>query len=256
MTPIQTYLATENLSLEFPTQPSGARAAADGSRKPVLDRITLNLRDGDRLAVMGRNGSGKSTLLRTLAGVLPPTSGRIWSHGTIAAILSASAGFEKTATGMDNIYLRGLLLGMSKKQIDKLLPSIVKFADLGDALYEPLQTYSSGMVIRLAFAICTSSRPNILLLDEWIGTGDAVFVERAETRLSGLLDNARIMVLTTHSAALIKRFCNRAIVLEGGRIVCDGSVELGIGYYKQLVAATKLARIQRQKASELAAPSV
>ncbi len=248
----QAYLATENLSLDFPRSPTGVRTQEHGKRKPVLDRITLNLKDGDRLAVMGRNGSGKSTLLRTLAGVLPPTSGRIWSNGTIAAILSASAGFEKTASGYDNIYLRGLLLGMTKPQIEKTLPSIIKFADLGSALYEPLHTYSSGMVIRLAFAICTSSRPNILLLDEWIGTGDAVFVERAETRLAGLLDNARIMVLTTHSAALIKRFCNRAIVLEGGRIVCDGSVERGIAFYKQLVAATKLARIERQKAAELA----
>lgn len=241
-----TFLATENLSLQFPRNPNSGTAKTDNGKKLVLDRVTVNLKEGDRLAVMGRNGSGKSTLLRAFAGVLPPTGGRIWSKGTVAAILSASAGFEKTASGMDNIFLRGMLLGMTKRQIEKAIPSILKFADLGEALHEPMHTYSSGMVIRLAFAICTSSRPSILLLDEWIGTGDAVFVERAENRLAGLLDNARIMVLTTHSADLIKRFCNRAVVLEGGRIVFDGQVEHGIGFYKQLVAAAKLVRLQQR----------
>lgn len=234
---MRNLIAIENLSVAFPPRKVfGQRNAL----KPVfaLKQISLTLRDGDRLGIIGRNGSGKSTLLRVMAGVLPPTSGRIWSQGNLASILSASAGFERAASGYDNIFLRGMLLGMSRREIEKAVPEILAFANLGDSIHWPLSTYSSGMIVRLAFGVCTSIRPNILLFDEWIGVGDAMFVESAEARLHDMLNQASIMALTTHSEPLMRRFCNRAVVVEDGEIVADGDLDECWRFYRELIVAT------------------
>ena len=230
-------IAMENLSLVFPRRDL---LSIGRIQKPhrALNQISITLRDGDRLGIIGRNGSGKSTLLRVMAGVLTPSSGRIWSNGTLASILSASAGFEKTATGYDNIFLRGMLLGMSRREVKQALPEILAFANLGDAINWPLHTYSSGMVVRLAFGVCTSVRPDILLFDEWIGVGDAMFVESAEARLQDMLDQASIMALTTHSEPLMKRFCTRAVVVEDGSIVASGALDDCWRFYRELIVAT------------------
>lgn len=173
-----------------------------------------------------------------MAGVLPPTSGRIWSQGNLASILSASAGFERAASGYDNIFLRGMLLGMSRREIEKAVPEILAFANLGDSIHWPLSTYSSGMIVRLAFGVCTSIRPNILLFDEWIGVGDAMFVKSAEARLHDMLNQASIMALTTHSEPLMRRFCNKAVVVEDGEIVADGDLDECWRFYRELIVAT------------------
>jgi lipopolysaccharide transport system ATP-binding protein len=236
-------IVLENLSLIFPRRGRVSKMAKYADRR-VLSQISLTVRDGERLGIIGRNGSGKSTLLRVMAGVLRPTSGRIWSQGTLASILSASAGFEKAATGYENIFLRGMLLGMSRSEVKRAVPEILEFSGLGEAINLPLHTYSSGMIVRLAFGICTSIRPNILLFDEWIGVGDAMFIESADERLHSMLDHANIMVLTTHSEPLMKRFCNRAIVIEEGEIVAAGGLDHCWRFYRELIVATRPERVR------------
>lgn len=239
---MQTSLILENTSLVYPQRANKSPA------RPSVDRVSLNFADGDRVAIIGRNGSGKTTLLRLLSGIYHPTSGRIWSVGRRAAILSASSGFEQGATGYENIFLRGMLLGMTKAEVKRAVPDISRFADLGDALHQPLSSYSSGMALRLAFAICTSMRPKILIFDEWIGVGDAVFMERAQHRLSRMLDSASMLILASHSEAIISKFCNRAIVIEGGRIGFDGPVDAALAYYRELIAIAQIAAYYRAEA--------
>lgn len=231
----------ENVSVVFPQRPKSGGLARPGG----LRRVSLTLAPGDRLAVLGRNGSGKTTLLRTLAGIYAPSAGRRWVVGRTAAILSAASGFEPAATGRQNIYLRGLLLGLTRREIAGAVPGIIHFADLGAAIDAPLASYSSGMALRLAFGICTSVRPDVLIFDEWLGVGDAAFIDAAEARLSAMLSEARIMVLATHAESLARRFCNRALIIEGGEVVMEGSVEAAIALYREMSAfarATAAAR--------------
>ena len=237
-------LILENVSLDYPVKGAGRRTA-ERTRKRALDRLNLSLAEGDRVAIIGRNGSGKTTLLRLLSGIYSPTSGRIWTSGRRAAILSAASGFEQNASGYENIFLRGMLLGMSKAEVKRALADITRFADLGTALHQPLSTYSSGMALRLAFAICTSMRPQILIFDEWIGVGDAVFMERAQHRLDRMLDSASMLILASHSEAIISKFCTRAIVIEGGRVGFDGPVRDALSYYRELIAIAQLAAFYR-----------
>lgn len=242
-------LILENVSLRYP---NNANQRPSEPTSPSVDRISLNLGDGDRLAIIGRNGSGKTTLLRLLSGIYHPTSGRIWSSGRKAAILSATSGFEPDATGYENIFLRGMLLGMTRAEVKRALPDITRFADLGDALKQPLSNYSSGMALRLAFAICTSMRPQILIFDEWIGVGDAVFMERAQHRLDRMLDAASMLILASHSEAIISQFCTRAIVIEGGRIGFDGPVDAALAYYRELISVAQIAAYYRAESSDRA----
>jgi ABC-type polysaccharide/polyol phosphate transport system ATPase subunit len=243
-------LILENATISYPIRKVPRRGAARalraayfspprGGSVDVLKNIWLSLKDGDRLAIIGRNGSGKSTMLRTMAGIYAPTTGRIWTRGIIAPMFSASAGFVPYATGFENIFLRGMLLGMSKAQIEARIDDICAFADIGDWMFQPVSTYSSGMSLRVAFAITTCMRPNILLMDEWIGAGDALFMERAGERLGSLVTSANILVLASHQNRILSEFCNRAIVLERGLIVFEGGVDDAIAYYSELVALSR-----------------
>ncbi len=191
----------------------------------ALDKITLNLRNGDRVGLVGHNGAGKTTLLRVLAGVYPPTNGEIRSDGRIASLLDISLGFDLEASGHENIFLRGLYLGLSKQQISECMDKISNFTNLGSYLSMPLRTYSSGMLMRLAFAITTEVDPDIILMDEWISVGDAKFMEQAKERLESFISTSSIMVLASHSEALIRSTCNKAILLGQGEVLAQGSVE-------------------------------
>jgi lipopolysaccharide transport system ATP-binding protein len=187
----------------------------------AIDDISLTLRDGDRLGVMGHNGAGKTTLLRTLAGVYPPTKGTYRREGSIASFIDPMLGIEMDATGFENIRLRGLVMGLNHATISRLGPGIAEFSGLGDYLAMPVRTYSSGMLMRLAFSIVTSVRAEILLLDEWLSAGDADFRERADQRMKEIVANTGILVLATHSSDMIRRECNRLIQLSHGRKVTD-----------------------------------
>jgi lipopolysaccharide transport system ATP-binding protein len=182
----------------------------------ALHNIDLHLSSGDRLGVVGHNGSGKSTLLRVLAGVYTPATGSISHSGTVASLIEPALGIEAEATGYENIYLRGLMMGLRKAQITELLDDVCEFSGLGEYLRLPVRTYSTGMLMRLAFSITTCVRSDILLMDEWLSVGDTTFHSRAEERLRSVVDGAGILVLASHSEALLRRECNKILRLDHG----------------------------------------
>jgi lipopolysaccharide transport system ATP-binding protein len=188
----------------------------------ALENLTFELKDGDRVGLLGHNGAGKSTLLRALGGVYKPSTGLADISGTVSSLIDISLGINPEATGRENILIRGALLGMSKSEILQKFESIVEFSELGDFIELPVRTYSTGMHLRLAFAVSTVVRPEILLMDEWLSVGDEGFKHKAEARLAEVVDSTKILVVATHSRELLETTCNRAIWLEHGQIKMDG----------------------------------
>ena len=198
---------------------AGLAARDDGAvRVEALRGVTLSLRPGDRVGLVGHNGAGKSTLLRVLAGAYEPSSGSVRIAGRVAALLDIGLGMEPELTGRENILLRAACMGVPLRQARALEPDIEAFCELGSFLDMPLRTYSSGMALRLAFAVSTCVQPDILLLDELVTVGDAAFAAKAQARMEALMDGAAIMVLATHDEAMIGKLCNRVIRMEGGRV--------------------------------------
>ncbi|MHB1934788.1 MAG: ABC transporter ATP-binding protein [Leptospirillum sp.] len=195
--------------------------AGGGITIRALDGVSFDLSAGDRLGLMGHNGSGKSTLLRVLAGVYEPTGGTLVVQGKIVSLLDISIGMDPEASGIENIFLRGLLLGLTKDEIRQRIEEIVDFSGLGDFIDLPVRTYSSGMTMRLAFSIATCVEADILLMDEWLSVGDADFVKKAEDRLKALVSKTPILVMASHSPEVLKEVCTRTIRLEGGRIALE-----------------------------------
>jgi ABC-2 type transport system ATP-binding protein/lipopolysaccharide transport system ATP-binding protein len=242
------HVSLQSVSLHFPIYSSNSRSfrksiinlTTGGVIKSVnqkavaihaLEDINLELKDGDRLGLIGHNGAGKSTLLKTIAGVYSPTAGKMKVRGKLATLLNISLGMEDEATGYENIRTRGLVLGLKRKQIEQVVPDIEEFCELGNYLSMPVKTYSSGMRLRLAFAISTCIEPEILLLDEVIGVGDAKFTQKAEARIKQIIDKANILVLASHSNKTIRDVCNKAILLCHGKIVAFGGVEEVMAQY-------------------------
>jgi ABC-type polysaccharide/polyol phosphate transport system ATPase subunit len=197
----------------------------------ALNDISLDIRAGDRLAIVGANGAGKTTLLRVLAGIYHPTAGSVDVQGRCLSLFDLSAGFDEEATGYENIIRRGLVIGARRAEIDARRAEIAEFTELGDRLDLPLRTYSSGMMLRLIFAVATAVEGEIVLLDEWIGVGDQQFRKKARQRLDEIVARAGILVLASHDIDLIKSTCNRAILLEQGRITAAGSIDEVLGRY-------------------------
>jgi lipopolysaccharide transport system ATP-binding protein len=191
----------------------------------ALRNVSFTLNDGDRVGLVGSNGAGKSTLLRALGGVYSPTKGTIEIEGEIGSLIDVNLGINPEATGKENAYIRGQLLGLTKQEVAEKYEEIVEFAELGDFMNMPVRTYSSGMQLRLAFAVSTTVRPEILLMDEWLSVGDESFKAKAEARLSELVSGTKILVIATHARALLESVCNRVIWLEHGSLKMDGTVE-------------------------------
>ena len=189
----------------------------------ALKNISLEAKEGERLALIGHNGSGKTTLLRVLAGVYYPTKGKIAVQGKITSLLDTMLGMDGESTGLENIRMRGLLLGIHPKKRAAIVDEIIVFSELGEFINLPVRTYSSGMVLRLAFAITTCVQPEILLMDEWISVGDEDFRKKAEKRLMKFIDSAGILVLATHDHELAKRLCSRRVYLQHGKITSGTS---------------------------------
>jgi lipopolysaccharide transport system ATP-binding protein len=202
----------------------GTIAAAAGDRMVVraLDRLNFEWREGERIGLVGHNGSGKTTLLRTVAGIYEPGAGELEVRGRIASMLSITLGLDAEATGYENIFLRGTILGLRRAQILERVDEIVDFSELGDYIHLPMRTYSTGMTMRLMFAISTSVHADIILMDEWLSVGDAQFAEKAQGRLMGLIDKAKLLVIASHSQDVIRDTCTRVIHLAHGKIV-EGS---------------------------------
>jgi lipopolysaccharide transport system ATP-binding protein len=198
----------------------------------ALREIDLDLRPGDRLALVGHNGAGKSTLLRVLAGIYQPTAGTILCEGRRMSLTDIQVGQDDEATGYEMILLRGLLMGLSRAESQDKAAEIAEFSELGDFLYLPIRTYSSGMLLRLFFSIATSITADILLMDEWIAAGDEAFVRKANTRLNALVDQARIFVIASHDRMTLQRHCTRGVLIETGRIKTDGPLEEVLADYQ------------------------
>lgn len=184
----------------------------------ALKNVSFHLSDGDSVGLIGHNGAGKTTLLRTMAGIYTPVEGKILRDGKISTIIELGAGLDSELSGYENIYRLGLLLGMSKSMVKDLIPSIEEFTELGDFLEAPVRTYSSGMLMRLMFAVSTSNQPEILLVDEMFGTGDKAFQEKAKARMEQIISASKVFVFASHSEELIKKFCNRIFEINHGTV--------------------------------------
>lgn len=238
-----TRIAIENITVDFPIPShkgySIKNAVLDKARRiggrmvdastatrvvRALDGVTLNLAQGDRLGLIGHNGSGKTTLLRVIAGVFEPVTGRIEVEGRCVTMFDIGIGIDAEASGYENIYMRGLILGLSEREIEAKTREIAEFSELGSYLELPVRTYSSGMAMRLMFSIATSIEGNIVLMDEWISVGDQGFRGKANERLKQVTDRAGILVIASHEAGLLKGLCNKGLLLEHGRVKQFGPI--------------------------------
>ena len=199
----------------------------------ALDNLNLTLDHGTKVGLVGHNGAGKTTLLRVLAGIYEPNEGAVVIKGQVAPMFDQSLGMDPESSGFENIVLRGLCLGMSKREIMARTDEIAKFTELGDFLNLPIRTFSDGMRTRLAFAISTAIQPDILLLDEGIAAGDAAFLAKANKRLEAFTEQASIIVLASHSNTLISRMCTSAILLEHGRLLAQGATDEILAIYAE-----------------------
>ena len=202
-------------------------------RHEALHDIGFELHKGEALGIIGLNGSGKSTLLQIIAGVLAPTSGTVETHGRIAALLELGSGFNPELTGRENIYINGAILGLARSRIDELLDEIIAFADIGDYIDQPVKTYSSGMGVRLAFAVQVHVEPDILIVDEALAVGDAAFQAKALVRIDEILARGTTLLFVGHDLNAVRAFCHRAMLLEKGRIVDSGTPDDVVVAYMQ-----------------------
>lgn len=202
----------------------------------ALRSINIEIQQGERVALIGHNGSGKSTLLRAMAGIYPLASGSIRVSGKLGTLLELGLGFEPEATGRENIYYRGMAMGYSRRTLARHEKEIVAFCGLGDFIDLPVRTYSAGMYVRLAFAISTAFSPEVLLVDEVFGAGDATFAQKAVARMQEIVRQSGIFVIATHDLALVESVCSRAIWLEAGRIVADGPTDTVISEFRARMA--------------------
>lgn len=201
----------------------------------ALDNINLNIQKGDKIGILGRNGAGKSTLLRVLAEIYKPNIGITSTKGNISSLFDIGLGLNPEATGYENIITICILKGMKYSQAKELIDDIADFTELHDYLAKPIRVYSSGMAMKLAFGIATAGTPDILLVDEVIGVGDGKFMQKATARLQKLLQNSNILVLTSHDNNVIRKFCDKAIVLDAGKVVYNGDVETAIAFYDNIL---------------------
>ncbi|HEY7522033.1 MAG TPA: ABC transporter ATP-binding protein [Candidatus Limnocylindrales bacterium] len=220
------------------------RRNADRTQFWALKDINLRLLHGESLGVIGPNGAGKSTLLQVLAGIIEPNRGVVDVYGHVSSLLTLGVGFDIELSGFDNIRLAGAFMGLDHREVEKRTPGIVEFADLGEFIDAPLKTYSSGMRARLGFSIATAIDPDILLLDEVLGTGDQSFREKSRMRVIELVKAAKAIVLVTHDMSWIKEFCNRAILLEHGRIVAEGDPEEVVEIHREHSLQARERRLQ------------
>lgn len=213
-----------------------ARDAGDITVVQALNGVTIQINEGDRLALFGRNGSGKTTFLKMCAGLIFPDEGSVSVEGSHAAIINTGAGLDAEKTGAENVDYIGRLLGVPRHKRAALLEEVAEFTELGDFMYLPVRTYSAGMMVRLLFALATSIERDIIIADEVLGAGDALFVEKAAARVRSMFDRAKLLVIATHSGEIAMRLCNRALWMDGGRVVMQGDpAEVWDAYIHQRV---------------------
>lgn len=249
------YIRCEHVDLEYPLRENSStfkeyivrglfRQTLTKKRKLVqaLKDVNLTIGHGERIGIIGNNGAGKSTLLRTIAGVYPPTNGECEVHGEVCSLFDINVGFEMEASGWKNMYYRSYLQGATPQEVRDRAKEIGDFTELGEFLDLPLRTYSSGMLIRLAFAIATAREPEILLIDEFFGAGDITFQKKAEQRMKSLIGKANIVVMVGHALAYFRQNCERVVWMEKGEIRMDGPANTVIDAYEIAVDPSKAAQ--------------
>ena len=199
-----------------------------------LKNISFSIRKGESVAIIGRNGVGKSTLLKIMSGILKPTSGTVRCNGRITPLLKLGAGFDPNATGVENIYLNAAIMGYTKKEIDEKLAAILEFSELGDFIYSPIKTYSSGMMARLGFSIAVHMDSEILLIDEILAVGDMAFQKKCYAKLDELREKGLVFLIVSHSSS-VQRYCKRALWLERGRLIADGDTAEIFARYTEMM---------------------
>src|SRR6185436_17790390 len=214
----------------------------------ALKDISFEIEAGTTIGIIGPNGSGKSTLLQIITGTLEPTHGNVWLDGRVAALLELGAGFNAEFTGIENIFMNASLMGFSKSETERLLPEIAGFAEIGDFINQPLKTYSSGMQVRLAFAAAIAVSPQILIIDEALSVGDAVFQHRCTRRIKEMQEGGTTILFVSHDPGAIRALCSRAILLNGGRMEADGPPADVLDRYQKLIMAQEAAYAEAQLA--------
>jgi ABC-type polysaccharide/polyol phosphate transport system ATPase subunit len=214
----------------------------------ALSNVSFQVEQGTTTGIIGPNGSGKSTLLQIITGTLEPTHGSVWHDGRIAALLELGAGFNPEFTGLENVFMNSALMGLSKSETERLLPEIESFAEIGDFLDQPLKTYSSGMYIRLAFATAIASSPEILIVDEALSVGDAVFQHRCTRRIKEMQENGTTILFVSHDPGAIRALCSRAILLDNGHVAADGTPADVLDRYQKVIMDREAAYAEGQLA--------
>ncbi len=200
----------------------------------VLNSLNLEVKEGERVGIVGFNGAGKSTLLKVVAGILNPTCGKLTVRGAVQPLIEIGAGFNPEFSGRENIYFNSYMLGFTKAQVEERVQEIIDFSELEKFIDVPVKYYSSGMQVRLAFTIATSIRPEVLILDEMLGAGDVSFIDKAKRRMQSLIDDAKCMMMVSHDLGLIESLCTRAIFLNGGEVAMDGIPREVIAEYRRI----------------------
>ena len=214
-----------------------------------LKGVSFDVHRGEAVALIGRNGAGKSTLLKIVSGILKPTTGYAKRYGRITPLLRLGAGFDGNATGLENIYLNAAILGYTKKEIDEKVPAIIEFSELGDFIYSPIKTYSSGMLARLGFSIAVNMESEILLIDEILAVGDIAFNKKCHEKLAELQKKGLTFLIVSHGEA-VKRYCKRAIWIDGGVVREDGDINVVFKHYTEAMT-----RPAQKPAAPAAAPA-
>ncbi len=200
----------------------------------ALRDISFEVRSGERIGIIGNNGAGKSSLLKLLTKIYEPNEGTITSAGKIAPLIELGAGFNPELSGLENIYLNGAIMGTPKKEMSKLVDSIVKFSELEEFIHTPIKYYSTGMYMRLAFTIATEISPEILIIDELFAGGDINFIDKAQSRLDNIIDQSQIVIMVSHSLDLIEKMCTRTLLIDKGRVIMDDESKKVVQYYKSM----------------------
>jgi ABC-type polysaccharide/polyol phosphate transport system ATPase subunit len=230
-----------------PTLKARVKALGRGGKQTrtirALDNVDLDVEYGQVLGVIGANGAGKSTLMRVIAGILPPSQGRIEVFGSVSTLLALGVGFNPSMSGRDNVFLGGLAAGMSREEIENNFAEIAEFSELGDAIDAPMRTYSSGMYARLAFSVAATVRPDILIVDEALSTGDAKFKEKSLNRIKELRSDDRALILVSHAMATLRDVCNDVVWIHKGKVIQRGEPNIVIDAYQEFLQVGKSAAI-------------
>jgi ABC-type polysaccharide/polyol phosphate transport system ATPase subunit len=224
------------------------------ARRPfvALDDVTLRIKRGESVGIVGPNGSGKSTTLRIMAGITPPTSGKVTTSGRVVGLLELGSGFHPQITGRENAILNAVLLGLTLKEAREVLPDIVEFSQLGQFIDQPMRTYSSGMFFRLGFSVAVHAQPEVLLIDEVLAVGDAQFQEKCMNHIHGLRAQGVTLVLVTHDMLSVPKFCDRAVLLESGRVTDEGTPQQVVHGYLSRVEALLALQVEEQQRLKVA----